>query len=408
MAKKKILVVTQHFWPETFRINDICDYLVENDCEVEVLCGLPNYPKGKLFDGYSFFRKRKQIHNGTTIYRAPEITRGNNSNMRVFLNYLSFPFFSLFHIPRMVFTHYDKIFLYQTSPVMMSVSGVILGKLKRTETTMYVLDLWPENLYSVLPVKNNLLRKVIEKVSHWHYKNADKLIVLSEKMKERVIETTGKSDEKVIILPQSCEKLYEQDIDDPSLKKQFNKGFNAVFTGSITPAQSFETVVDTASILKKKGITDINWIIVGDGMALNHVKQLVKEAGLSNSFHFEGQRPVADMPRYSGVADVLFGCLVRSEFLEATIPAKVMSYIASGKPMVLSMDGEVQQLINSTIKCGLVGPTEDTAALAANIEKIYKLSNKERAAMGKRARDYHFKHLERSIVMSKLLAFISR
>lgn len=405
--KKKVLVVSQHFWPESFRINDVCDFMIDNGYVIEVLCGLPNYPKGKLFEGYSLLYNKKQIHNGVEIHRAFEIPRGNNSSIRIFLNYISFPIASLFHLPRLLFKKYDKILLYQTSPVLMTVAGILLGKIKRVETTMYVLDLWPENLYSVMPIKNRFLRFMAEGVSHWHYRHVDKLIVLSQTMQTRILHTTKKPEANVIILPQACEKIYETDVHDAKLIRRLPKGFNVLFTGSITPAQSFSTMIQAAAILKKQGLNDINWIIVGDGMAREQVEQEVAAAKLDN-FYFEGQKPLEDMPRYIGAADLLVGCLVKSDLLEATIPAKVMSYIASGKPLVLAMDGEVRSLINTQIHCGYAGPTEDAKALARNILKIYELPEAKRTAMGNRGRAYHFKHFERNLVLTKMLNFMSR
>jgi colanic acid biosynthesis glycosyl transferase WcaI len=404
---RKILIVCQHFWPESFRINDIADFLAhDKDCDVEVLCGLPNYPSGRFSDGYGYFKNRVQTHNGIKIRRAFEIPRGNNSNIRIFLNYVSFPVASLFHIPRLLTKRFDKILIYQLSPVMMSVAGIIVGKLTRTETTMYVLDLWPENLYSVLEIKNSIIRKVAESVSHWHYRHVDKLVALSEAMKVKLIATTGVSPDKIIVLPQACEKIYEDDVYDKELAKRFEGGFNAVFTGNISPAQSFDTIVSAAKSLKAEGLDNIRWIIVGDGMSRKGLEHEVKKSGLAGSFHFEGFHPVEDMPKFTGIADVLIGCLVKSDLLEATIPAKVMSYIASGKPMVLSMDGEVKTLINDTIQCGFVGETENADELAANIWRIYNLSSKDRSQMGKRARNYHFRHFERNLILNKLYAFM--
>lgn len=403
---KKVLVVCQHYWPESFRLNDITDFLAEKGCDVEVLCGIPNYPKGKFFDGYSYFRNRVQRHNSVGIRRAFEVPRGNNTNFRIFMNYMSFPWASLFHIPRLLTKKYDKIFIYQLSPVMMSIAGIIVGKIKRVETTMYVLDLWPENLFSVLDVKNPFLRKLAAKISHWHYKKVDKLIVLSDKMKRQLIEVTDAPDDKIIVLPQACEKIYEKDVRDKDLEKRFKDGFNILFAGNISPAQSFETIIGAAKRLKKDDMTDINWIIVGDGMSRKWLEDKVKKAGLTDSFYFEGFKPVADMPKYSGVADLLVACLSRSDLLEATIPAKVMSYIASGKPMVLAMDGEVRELVNETIGCGYAGPTEDSDALADNIKKVYDTPEKDRAQMGRRGRAYHLKHFERNIILNKLYGFI--
>ncbi len=406
MSNKKVLVVCQHFWPESFRINDIADFLVEKDCEVEVLCGRPNYPSGKFFSGYTFWNKSKEIHNGAEIHRSLEIPRGNNSNVRILINYISFPFFSLFHVPRLLTKHYDYILLYQLSPVMMSLAGIIVGKIKKIPTTMYVLDLWPENLFSVLPIKNKMLNRLVTVQSHWYYKKADRLIALSERMKQRLLEVSAKPEKDIIVLPQACEKLYEQNVEDKTIIERYKKAFNVVFTGNISPAQSFETMIEAAEILKQKGLTDIHWVIVGDGMSRKQVEKEISRRKLNELFTFEGQKPVEDMPKYTNIADVLVGCLVKSELLEATIPAKVMSYVAAGRPIVLAMDGEVQELINAKIKCGYAGPTNNSVQLAANIKKIYNATAKERNQMGQNARDYHFKHFERNLILNKLHAFM--
>lgn len=406
---KKILIVGQHFWPESFRINDIADFLVnEKGCTVDVLCGLPNYPSGKFTDGYGYFKNRHQTHKNITIRRVFEVPRGNNSNFRIFLNYISFPIASLFHIPRLLFKKYDKIFIYQLSPVMMSIAGIILGKLTRTETTMYVLDLWPENLYSVLNIKSPLLRKIAEKISHWHYRHVDKLIALSESMKNKLIDITHISAEKITVLPQAAEKIYETPIHDKELHRRFKDKFTVVFTGNISPAQSFNTMIDAAEILKNQGYNDIHWIIIGDGMSRKDVEQTIYDRGLSDIFSFEGHHPIEDIPKYTERADVLVGCLVKSSLLEATVPAKVMSYIASAKPIALAMDGEVQKLINNQIKCGYVSNTEDGLALSKNIKIIYEMSSVDRSKLAERAQTYHLRYFERGILLNQLFSFICK
>jgi glycosyltransferase involved in cell wall biosynthesis len=402
----KVLVVGQHFWPEGFRINDICNYFVANGVDVEVLCGMPNYPKGEFFPGYSWFGPYKEEHEGVVIYRAPELPRGDNSSLRIFLNYVSFPLASLLHLPRLMFGKYDKIFLYQLSPVMMSISGIVLSKLRGIESTMYVLDLWPENLFSVLNIRNKSFRRLAEKVSHWHYRQPDKIVVLSEQMRSKIKDITGLPDDKVTVVPQACESLYEREIHDPALAERLGDGFKIVFAGNISPAQSFETMIEAAEILKSEGLTDISWIIVGDGMSRGEVEQEIERRGLRDVFRFEGHHPVEDIPKYTTLADVLVGCLVKSDLLEATVPAKVMSYIASGRAMVLAMDGEVRSLVEDDAKCGFVGPAGDSAALAGNIREMYRASSDDRREFGSRGKAYHFANLERSIVLKRLKAFV--
>lgn len=151
---KNILVVCQHYWPENFRRTDLCEGFVERGYQVDVLCGIPNYPLGIFYKGYSYFKNRKEIHNKVKINRTFEIPRKGNSNLMIFLNYISFPIASLFHLPRLLTKEYDKIIIYQLSPVLMGIVGIIIGKIKKIEITTYILDLWPENLYSVLKIKN--------------------------------------------------------------------------------------------------------------------------------------------------------------------------------------------------------------------------------------------------------------
>jgi colanic acid biosynthesis glycosyl transferase WcaI len=412
---ERILVICQHYWPENFRVNDICDYFVEQGMQVDVLCGVPNYPKGVFMEGYSYFKNRRQRHNGINVERVFEVPRGSGSNLGILVNNLSFAFASLFHVPRLLTRKYDRIFMYQLSPVMMSIAGIVLGKLKKTDTTMWVIDPWPESLFSFLPVKNRFLRAVATKVSHWHYRQVNKLIVLSDRIQRTMVKTTGLPEERVIILPMACEKVYEEDKYDKALAKRFSKlkpggkGLNIFFAGTITPILSFETVLAAMKLLRERGYADINWIIVGDGMARKWLQGEVKKQGFGNNFFFEGLKPVDEIPKYtSTVADVLYSGLVRNEFLESTIPAKVPSYLAAGKPILLAMNGAAHDLINDRVHCGFAGPAEDPEALAANIEKLYNMTPAQRQKLGDKARAFHFAYFERNIVLENLLGYIRK
>jgi len=402
---KRILVVSQHFWPESFRINDICDSFVEHGYEVEVLCGIPNYPKGQFFDGYGYFKNKHQTVNGIKVRRCIEIKRGKNTNIRIFLNYISFPITSIFSLPYLLRQNYDKIFLFQTSPVMMSLAGILLGRMKKIETTMYVLDLWPENLYTVLNVRNRLLRSFLSKTSIWYYRKTDKLIANSRKLVELLKERTQKEDRHITYIPQFCEKIYETSIEDEVLKARFSNTFNMVYTGNISPAQSFETVLEAAKILRSNNYDDIAWIIVGDGMSKGWLEDEAQKANLSDNFIFIGHVPVEEIPKYTNIADGLFACLSKIDLLDCTIPAKTFSYYAASRPMVLAMDGEIQQIIRES-KAGYAVDAEDSVGLADAVAKLYDATEDERKRMGENAKEYYFKHFERNLNMKKLIGFM--
>lgn len=403
---KRILVICQHYWPENFRVTDLCEGLVEKGYEIEVLCGIPNYPKGIFYNGYSYFKKRTETHNGVKIYRTLEIPRKGNSNLRIFLNYISFPIFSMFYLPRLIFNKYDKILIYQFSPVFMGLAGILLGKATRVEVTTYVLDLWPENLYSVLKIKNKLLKRFLFFTSTWFYKNSHKIITISPAMSELLQNRTKKPNNKILTAYQYCEKIYETSIKDENLMRQFSNRVNLVFTGNISPAQSLETVVKAANLLKKNGYKDkIHFIIVGDGMSMKDLVHAIKGHHLEKMFSLEGIKPMHEIPKYTNIADALLVTLAADPLLKFSVPAKVTSYIAAGKPLLAAVNGATAQLIKE-IDCGFVSKPGNYKQLTANILKIYNLKGSTRKTFEHNAKSYHFKHLERNKSIDKIIRFI--
>lgn len=401
---KRLLVVCQHFWPEAFRLNDLCDGFVEEGVEVDVLCGHPNYPRGEWFEGYNGHNHRHEKHNGVKIRRVFEIKRGKNTSARILINYLTFPFASLFHLPALLRRHYDRVFIYSLSPVYMGIAGIAYGRLKNTEITTYVMDLWPENLYSVLEPKSRLARRFLLKTSTWFYKKSDKLICLSEKAKEVLMERTGKDERAFLVLPQCCEKLYETPIFDPALQETYAHRNTIVYTGNISPAQDFDTLIEAAARLVERG-TDVHFLIVGDGMSKKDAQAAVAARGLDAHFTFVGFVPMEEIPRYTAVATALVATLCKSPLLDCTVPAKVMSYIAAAKPIVLAMDGEAQTLVREH-HIGFAGDCGDAQALCDNLAAVCAMRSAERDAMAERARALHLSRFERNANLKILSDFL--
>ena len=238
----RILVVTQHFWPENFRINDIVEGFVQDGLSVDVLCGLPNYPKGEWFDGYSADGPFEEVYKGARVFRAREIPRKGNTGKTIFLNYVSWPLYAAGALKRLP-GGYDAVFCFNTSPVLMCWPAIRYAKKHHIPFTNYVLDLWPENLYSVLPVKNRFMRWVAQSVSDSLYRRCDRLIAMSGPLQERLCARTGKSTADVAVIPQYCEDFYAVPQHDAALEAQFAGRFNVVFTGTFTPAQSLDMVI---------------------------------------------------------------------------------------------------------------------------------------------------------------------
>lgn len=403
---KKILIVGQHYWPETFRIADIAEGLVERGHEVEVLCGTPNYPSGKFFKGYGFFVKKIETHKGVKITRVPEIPRGNNSNLRIFINYISFPFFSLFYVPVFLTKKYDIVLAYQLSPVFMSIAAILLAKLKRKPLYFYVCDFWPHSLFSMINIKNSFIRKLITNISYWHYRQSSGIIGVFKGMQRMFISDVGIPKEKTLYIAQAPEKIYEKKIRDASLAARFADSFNILFAGNINPAQCFDIITAAAKIADNKLAKKIRYIIVGDGMSRKWLESEVRKLNISELFVFEGLKPVDDIPKYQYIADATIVALSKSPLFEYGIPAKVYSYMPAGKPIIGAMDGEGKRLINDLARCGICVDSGDTSGLAMAIVKLVEMKEKERRQLGKNGEKYYLEHFEREYNLTRLTEFI--
>ena len=397
MKGKRILVVSQHYWPENFRITDICAGFVADGCEVDVLCGLPNYPKGEWFDGYRYTGPRRESHARAQIFRAGEVRRKGNTSLRIF------PITALFSLPRLHGRKYDAVFCYETSPVLMMLPAVVYAKLHRMPLTTYVLDLWPENLYSVMPVRNKALRAVAAGVSHWFYRRSERLIAMSPALNERLAAIAPKAQRTVI--PQYCEDFYAQDVHDAALESRFAGRFNVVFAGNISPAQNLPLLVECARRLKADGRRDVHFVIIGDGMSRAALEQEIAEAVAADWFTFEGQRPVTDIPAYHTMAHALFAALNASEDVGLTVPAKITSYLAAGRPCLVSVSGEAARVMEEA-GAGLTSPAGDANALYENLLALADMPPERRAALGRAGRAYYTAHFRRAPLLTQLEDFI--
>lgn len=402
-SQKKILVVTQHFWPENFRINDIVEGFLQDGIAVDVLCGLPNYPKGEWFPGYSAAGPFEEEWHGARLYRCKEVPRRGNTSVNIFLNYISWPWYAAHALHRLP-GGYDAVFCFNTSPVLMCWPAIRYAKKHHISFTNYVLDIWPENLYSVLNVKNKALRAIAQGVSDALYKKADRLIAMSEPLQQRLCQRTGMPPQKIAVIPQYCEDFYAVPQPDAALQAQFGGRFNLVFTGTFTPAQSLETVITAVQDARSRGADMLHLLLVGDGMSRAALEAKVKELHAEDAVTFYGSVPATDIPKFTALADALIVCLSDSPDLGLTVPAKVASYMAAGKPVLASMDGAGNAAVAAA--GGLSSPACDAAALADNLLALTRMDAAQHAAMGQSAKEYYLAHYRRSELLRKLEHFI--
>ncbi len=415
---KKILIVSQHFWPENFRINDIVQGLLDEGVSVDVLCGLPNYPKGEWFAGYSEKGPWQEDYHGARIYRVKEIPRKGNTSVRIFLNYISYPITASLALHRLS-GDYDAILCYNTSPVLMSFPAILASRKFKVPLTNYVLDIWPENLYSVLDIKNQFMRSIASRVSDWHYRRSDRLIAMSKGLEERLIERVGKKnargnveqEKRYAIIPQYCEDFYAQPACDEALKEENKEKFTIMFAGNFSPAQSLDTAILAMKQIQENRVEGgeelppIELLLVGDGMSKAELVQMTNEQGVTDCVRFYGSVSPERIPALSGAVDALLVSLSDSPDLGLTVPAKLASCMATAKPLLVSINGEGAVAARES-EGALVSPARDASTLAENMVRLAKMPEEQRRAMGEASYRYYETHYKRDKLLQELKEFI--
>lgn len=367
----KILVVCQYYYPEPFRISDVCENLVKNGHDITVLTGLPNYPEGFIPADYRHGKKRNEILNGVKIIRCFEITRGK-SKLKLFFNYFSFAISASIKT-LLLSEEFDVVLVNQLSPVMMGIPALIYKKLHHKKVLLYCLDLWPDSLAAGGVREDSLTYKVFFKLSKWIYSSADSILVTSSMFKDYFKDTLKIDTCEVEHLPQYAEDLFIQsekytalDVENPNE----NKVFNFVFAGNIGDMQSVDTIVKAANELRN--FSNNTFHIIGDGSKLDECKQLSNDLELDNII-FYGRRPLNEMPHFYEMADAMLITLKNNRTLSYTLPGKVQSYMAAGKPIIGAINGEARRVIDDA-NCGLSCDAEDYKSLA---ELILKFRNND-------------------------------
>lgn len=401
----KILVVSQYFWPEEFRINDICKGLIEEGHEVDVLTAIPNYPGGEYFEGFSLLKRGEKNYEGINVRRCFCVPRGKNSKLKLIFNYISFALSSTFHIPFILKNKYDKVLVYQLSPITMAIPAIILKKIKKIPMDMYILDLWPESLLSTVNIGSKKIKDAMFKFCKKIYKQADGIYITSKGFKKKLV-SYGIEEEKITYLPQWAEDIYKDAVieNDNELEQLCKGKFNILFAGNVGKAQSIDTIINAANICKEN--KSIQWIIVGDGSEKNICEQKVKDLNLKENVIFLGRKPLQDMPKYYDVADALLVTLGNDELFKITVPAKVQSYMASGKPLLGAISGEGKDVIEDS-NCGLACEAEDYKELAQLAQEMYEMNIEERKMLGENGIRYFKENFDREILLKKINALLT-
>ena len=386
----KILVICQNYYPEQFRITDICEELVRRGHEVVVITGLPNYPEGRIFKDYRHGKNRDEIINGVKVHRCFIIGRRSGMIFR-FLNYYSFAISSKMYAKKLK-EKYDVVFVNQLSPVMMAKAGITYKKKHGTKLVLYCLDLWPESLVVGGIKRNSFVYKHYKKVSEKIYKQCDEILVTSKCFSDYFTEKFGI--ENTLYLPQYAETSFSPE----NCKKEKDDFIDLMFAGNVGLAQSVETIIEAARLTQD--IKNLRWHIVGEGSEFQNITKMAKN--LPNVW-FHGKKPIVDMPNLYSIADAMLITMKTDPILSFTLPGKIQSYLAAGKPIIGAVDGETRRVIEEA-NCGYCGNSENVEQLAENVRKF--ITNENKSILAENARKYYVEHFAKDKFFEEIMSVL--
>ena len=376
----KILIVTQYFYPETFKSNDMAFEMQKRGHDVTVLTGIPNYPEGKFFEGYGFFKNRTQTINNVKIHRAILCPRGNSSGVRLFINYFSWAVKAI----TMLRNKYDAIIVHEPSPPTQFFPALLFAKWNRTKVYFWVLDLWPESLQIAGGINNRFVLNFFRRMVQYFYANSFKILISSRGFAKSILEK-GDFKNKLIYFPNWGEDSISSGGTDYPIPR-LPEGFKVMFAGNIGESQDMESIVRAANLLKNE--KNIHFIFVGDGRKITFLKEFIRENELEETVHCAGRHPIEAMSTFFSEADVMLVSLKDDSIFNLTVPAKIQAYMSAGKPIIAMLNGEgANEIVNA--QCGVAIPAGNHIELAKRIFEFSRLPPSQLTAMADNSRRYY-------------------
>ncbi len=362
----KILLVSQHFYPDEFRVNDVAATLVAQGHDVTVLTSIPDYKDGVAPREYRWFKNRKGNYKGVKIIRSFSFSRRSGVIFRT-LNYISFLISSTIKA-RLMKEKFDISMCYQTSPVLMANAARALSKKQKIPFFLYCLDLWPECLKAWNVGENSPIFKLVHKYSINMYNSADVLAVTSKPFIEYNHWVNRVPMDKFVYLPQ-----HSNDIN--LIKKiRFSDDEPVVFAfgGNIGSVQNVECIVRAVNEIKD--LDNFSVEIYGEGSNLENCISLSNELGVTDKIHFHGWVEKEKLWREYEKADAFLLTLKPQGFISQTVPAKLQEYMSGNRPIFASIDYASE--IISEAGCGVCVKPDDHVALGAAMRKFVENKGK--------------------------------
>jgi oligosaccharide repeat unit polymerase len=399
-ASMRLLIVSQYFHPESFRINTLCQDLAERGHSVTVLTGQPNYPSGKIAPGYRAWSFQREQFGNVEVVRMPLYPRKRGSAIHLVLNYLSFVASGILFGPWLLRgKRVDSIFVYAISPLLQALPAIVLKWIKGAKLVVWVQDLWPEAMEATGFVKNRWVLSATSMVVRFIYRCSDSVLVQSDGFVEPVARLCAR--DKIAVFPNSAEAVFLRDgLSTPSPIPQLGEGFSAVFAGNLGTVQALPTILDAAE--KLRAYPEIRIFLVGTGTLADELRENIARRELHNVV-MSGHFPIEQMPAILSRASVLLVTLKDVALGRFTVPSKIQAYLATGRPIIAALNGEGARIVKAA-GAGLSCPSENATMLAECILAVYQMTSDEREALGRSGRAFFEMHYEQGVLNEWLIS----
>ena len=401
--EKRILIFTNHFDPEQFKINEACGWLIQEGMKLHIVTGWPNYPEGKIYKGYGPFKRSFERKKNQIIRRLPLIPRGNGSKPRLVINYLSYFISTFFYTLYLILfkKKFDKVLVHHTSPFFIAIPAILYKTFKRTELILWDLDLWPQSLEAVGIINSKKVFNVIEKVVKKIYKKFD-IVLVGSKSFIKIIQQRV-SHERVFYFPNWAEKIIEENKVKHELELELSpNALKIMYTGNIGIAQDFRALCKVIIQNKSK---NIQWVFIGDGRYKDDMKKLLSDEIIKKKVFFITQQKLEIIPSWVSKADVMYLSLNNSKLFTQTVPAKLQGYMAMGKPILAMLSGEGASIIDEA-RCGFIAPAGDINKLNKQIKKLINTSINRREKLGENGKIFYEKNFSSRIRKKELITYL--
>ena len=397
----KILFISQYFHPEPFSNTDIARAMIDRGHEVEAVTCVPNYPEGAFYSGYSNSARRSEDWSGIRILRARTVARGKRA-ATLLMNYLAYPPMALWTILRRGSGGYSVSFTSMPSPIFQCIVAVAMKVFRGVPAVYWVQDIWPESLINTVHIRNPLLQRALRAMCAFLYRRADILLVQSEAFRPKLA-AMGVDPDRIAFFPNTAPDSFvplSRDQVDPAITGLIPPApLRIMFAGNVGESQNLDVVIAAAERLR--GTTDVQWVIVGSGRDLDRITARVAAAGLDDVVVFAGRHPMDAMPAFYALADAMIVSLKDTEIFRMTVPYKLQTYMSAGKPVIGSISGETQRIVDEA-DVGFCADADDVEGLCDAVRRFAALTPEQRTALGINARAYFEAHYSATRVMDGL------